>query len=272
MAKDSLGDRMKAYEEEGMNMRRVMPLTPVIVRLDGKAFHSFTKGLKRPFDERLTSLMRNLTIKLVEFSNAKIGYTQSDEITLVLYSSDHKSQLIFDGKIQKITSILASFATATFNDYLRLGLIPEKKRTVALFDCRVFSVPNQQEAVNCLIWRENDATRNSISMAAQSVYSHSELHGKACDEMQEMLFQKGINWNDYPSWFKRGTYAQRFVTERPFTPEEIKDLPPRHEARKNPDLKVSRSEIKFIKMPPIKSVENMTDVVFKGEKPCPVKL
>lgn len=266
MAKnDAFGDRMKFYEEHGLTSKYLMPLVPGIIRLDGKAFHTFTKGLRRPYDQSLTSLMRFLTHELVKYSNAKIGYTQSDEITLVLYSNNQISQVFFDGKIQKINSILAAYASSLFNKELP-NYLQTKGDYLALFDCRSFSVPTKQEAINCLIWRENDATRNSISMAAQSVYSHNELLGKSCDEMQEMLFQKGINWNDYPSYFKRGTYVQRIQVLRSFTTDEIEKLPPKHAARSVPDLKVLRSEVKFIDMPPIKSVENMIGVVFDEEK------
>ena len=136
------------------------------------------------------------------------------------------------------------------------------------FDCRVFNVPNKQEAVNHFMWREWDATKNSITSAANSVYSHSELQDKNSSQKQEMLFQKGINWNDYPAEFKRGTYIQRKVVERAYLAEELESLPPKHHARLSPDLVVSRMETKVLDMPPLAKVVNQVEVVFNGAAPA----
>lgn len=261
---DSLGDRMKYYESA--NTGRLIPLLPVMIRLDGVAFHTFTKGLERPYDKRLSNLMTNTMVHLVEVTNARLGYTQSDEITLILYSDNFTSQIYFDGKIAKLTSVLAAKASVYFNLYLNQA-IPEKSDNLAYFDCRVWNVPNKVEAANTIIWRELDAVRNSIQMAAQSKFSHNELHGKSCNELQEMLFQKGINWNDYPTFFKRGTYAQRQKVIRPFTVEEIAKLPAKHEARSNPNLKVERTEIKIIDMPVMTKITNKEEVLFDGAIP-----
>lgn len=134
-----------------------------------------------------------------------------------------------------------------------------------MFDCRVFQVPTRAEAVNCLIWRELDATRNSIQMAAQANFSHKQLHGKNCNELQEMLFQeKAINWNDYPSFFKRGTYIQRRKVVRAYTSSELDVLPLNHNAHKNPDLMVERTEIRSVDLPPLMKATNREAVVFDG--------
>jgi len=135
------------------------------------------------------------------------------------------------------------------------------------FDARVWSVPNRTEGANVFVWREWDATKNSISMAAQEYYSHRELHGKHGGEMQELLFQKGINWNDYPAFFKRGTYVQRRKTVRPFTTTELDLLPPKHEARANPGLLVERSDVVVLDLPPITTIKNREAVIFGGEQP-----
>jgi len=161
----TIGDRMKLLEGEEAK-RKFMPVLPICVRLDGKSFHSFCKGLKRPFDKRLSELMVDTTKFLVEESNALVGYTQSDEITLIIYSEDYKSQVYFDGRIQKIVSVLSSAATAFFNSKLS-EYLPEKANLLPKFDCRAWQVPNKVEAVNVLVWREQDAIKNSISMAAQ---------------------------------------------------------------------------------------------------------
>jgi tRNA(His) guanylyltransferase len=256
-----LSDRMKLYENIGAG-QMLVPNLPALIRLDGKAFHGWTRGLRRPFDDRLQFLFDEVVKFLVEESNAVIGYTQSDEITLILYNyAKPETQIMFDGRVAKLTSVLASMATAKFNSLVP-SLLPEK--SLAFFDCRVWNVPSEQEAVNCLIWRELDATRNSISMAAQSLYSHKQLHQKNTSEMQEMLWQKGINWNDYPARFKRGGYFQRQLVERKFTVEELGTLPPMHDAHKNPDLLIKRHIIRPLELPPLMKVANRVDVIFNG--------
>ena len=262
---DGLGDRMKEYE--GMEgERRFLPLLPVCARIDGKSFSRFTKGLARPYDKRLVDLMGQTTTYLVEETQAKMGYTQSDEINLVWYSDDFKSQIFFDGRIQKIVSVIASMTTAYFNRHLEKYL-PEKADRLGFFDSRAWQVPTLEEAANTFLWRELDATKNSISMAARSYYSHKALMGKKAAEMQEMLFQKGVNWNDYPDFFKRGSFFQKHKVYRKFTPEEIERLPRQHQARKNPDLKVERSSVRRLKMPPFSRVKNRVEVILTGAEP-----
>jgi tRNA(His) guanylyltransferase len=264
-----LADRMKLYENIGAG-QRLIPNLPVCVRLDGKAFHSWTRGLRRPYDERLQTLFDETTKFLVEAGDAVIGYTQSDEITLILYNDGQlDSQIFFDGRVSKLTSVLASMATAKFNR-LAPSILPEKRDRLACFDCRVWTVPTEQEAVNCLIWRELDATRNSIQMAAQALYSHTQLHQKNSAQMQAMLWQKGINWQDYPARFTRGGYFQRRVIERTFTEEELAQLPPLHEARKHPDMMIRRQVIVRLELPPLLKVANRVEVMFRGCAPEPV--
>lgn len=259
---DSLGDRMKSYEmaEAG---RKLIPGLPIMVRLDGKSFRTFCRGLKRPYDERLSKLMADTTKFLVEESNAVVGFCQSDEISLVIYTDKPETQAYFDGRIQKLTSVLASMATMYFNKHLA-RYIPEKADKVALFDCRVWNVPSLEEAANCILWRELDATKNSISMAAQAYYSHKELHGKNGSEKQEMLFKKGINWDKYPEFFKRGSYFRRINKLIKFTTEEIDKLPMKHAARNNPDLMVERSLVVGVVFPPLNRVSNKVEVLMYG--------
>lgn len=263
--RDSLGDRMKIYE--GIEAERIlMPRLPVIARIDGRAFHTLTRGLDRPFDVWFSNTMIETTQALVEHSNALIGYTQSDEISLVFYAEDADSEMFFNGRTFKLTSVLASIATAYFNRRMVENLPRVSK--IGFFDCRVWSVPNKEEALDYLIWREQDAVRNSISMAAQAKFSHKELHKKTASQMQEMLFQQhGINWNAYPARFKRGTYVRRVTTSTPFTAEEIEQLPPKHAARANPNLQVIRSRVVEVPMPPLTKVRNRVAVVFNGEDP-----
>lgn len=263
--KDTLGDRIKFYESATCGIK-MMPLIPVIARLDGKSFSKFTKGLKRPFDERLSNLMVETTKYLVRETNANCGYTQSDEITLVWYTDRTDSSIYFDGKLFKMISDLAASCSVYFNS--KLGdYIPEKSDKLPRFDCRVFNVPTLEEAANAFLWRELDATKNSITMAASHYYSHKFLMGKNSSEKQELLHQKGINWNDYPTFFKRGTYVQRKRVLTKFTPVEIEKLPERHAARKNPDLEIERWIVDRVELPPLNKVGNRVGVILFGEEP-----
>lgn len=262
-----LSDRMKLYENLGVAGQMLIPNLPVCVRIDGKAFHSWTRGCERPFDARLQMLFDETTKALIEETDAIIGYTQSDEITLILWNrGNSESKVYFDGRVSKLTSVLASMATAHFNARVPL-LMREKADSLAFFDCRVWNVPTPQEAVNCLIWRELDATRNSISMAAQSLYSHKQLHAKNTSAMQELIWQKGINWNDYPSRFKRGGYFRRQVIKRKFSTSELEALPPQHDARKDPDLIIIRQIIGRVEFPPLLKITNRVEVIFDSAEP-----
>ncbi len=246
--------------------RRALPGLPLMVRLDGKAFHTFTRGLERPFDARLQRLMDDTTRHLVKECGALIGYTQSDEISLLYYSTG-KGEPFLGGRYQKLTSILAATATFVFNRRLAAEL-PEKADKMALFDCRAWVVPSLEEAANTLLWRELDASKNSISMAAQARISHTDLQGKNGKEQQELLFQRaGINWNDYPARSKRGAWFRRVEVTRAFTTEELDKLPPLHEARKNPELRVTRHDVLPLEMPPFARVQNRVGVLFRGEDP-----
>ncbi len=199
--KDSLGDRMKRYEV--VTQQVLMKRTYTIIRVDGKAFHTYTKGLERPFDDRLMSDMDETAKFLCQnIQNAKLAFVQSDEISVVITDFDElETESWFDNKVQKIVSVSASLATGKF-----IMLRPHK---LATFDSRVWQVPTRTEACNYLIWRQQDTTRNSISSVAQSLYPHKELLNKSSNQKQEMIFQKGTNWNDYSARYKRGRIIVR---------------------------------------------------------------
>lgn len=256
---------MKLYEGIECD-RRLMPRLPVVARMDGRAFHSFTRGMNRPYDERLSKLMVETALYLVRETNACMGYTQSDEITLAWHSTDPQSQIWFDGRVAKMTSQLAAHATLCFNRLLA-QIAPEYLDRQPTFDARVWTVPNRTEGANVFVWREWDATKNSISMAASALYSDKALHAKNGSEKQEMLWQKGVNWNDYPAFFKRGTYVQRRTVVKPFSAEEIDRLPPKHAARTNPALTVERSEWRALELPIITTITNREAVIFDGAEP-----
>ena len=224
--KDSLGDRMKENYENRAKTYLVRRM-PVIIRLDGKAFHTFTKGFKKPYDEIFHNAM-NATMKYLceNIQGCKLGYTQSDEITLLLTDYDTlDTDAWFDNNVQKICSVSASMATMAFNYYFQKlvcdgyncndwttlpywGNAIDKDDfgyfKMAMFDSRCFNIP-EDEVINCFIWRQQDATRNAIQMLGQCNFSHKELQNKSCNDIQDMLMlQKGINFNDMPTEFKRG--------------------------------------------------------------------
>ncbi len=256
---------MKLYERRETG-RRCMPLLPICARIDGKRFSKWTAGLARPYDERLSTLMQEVTATLVRETQARIGYTQSDEISLVFHSDSANSQVFMDGRIQKLTSILASMTTAYFNAGAATHL-PERCEHPAVFDCRVWTLPSLEEAANTVLWRERDATQNAISMATRHYHSHAEVDGKTANEQQEMLFRAGGNFNDYPPFFKRGSFYARRESARPFTAEELEALPERHDARLNPELVVVRHAVVRLDMPPFDKVKNRAAVIFEGAEP-----
>lgn len=204
----ALGDRMKGYEAVH---RAVLPRrTYALLRLDIRAAHSYLRGCERPFDEQFMADVDAVAEALcAEISGAVFAYTQSDEISvLVTDFASLQTQPWFGGVVAKVLSISAALATAVLNERR-----PGKR---ALFDSRVFTLADPVEVANYFIWRQRDAVRNSISMAAQSVFSHKRLHGVSSGGMQELLFtEAGINWNDYPDACKRGRVAIRKVGEQP---------------------------------------------------------
>lgn len=248
MKNDVFGDRMKFYEKN--NVVNIFPKgVPVVARIDGRCFSKFTKGMDRPFDTIMSNCMKATTKHLVEETGSVVGYTQSDEITLVWYCDDPKSEMWFGGKMQKMVSQLSAQSTLKFYqevmEYVWFRDIYGPRNPT--FDARVWFVPSKEEAVNSLLWREKDAVKNSISMAASCYYSSKDLHKKGAKEQQEMLHQKGVNWNDYPTHFKRGTYFKREKTLRKFNPTELSNLPEKHQARLNPELEFWRSDVKELK-------------------------
>lgn len=263
MKNDDLGNRMKTYEALTTSTM-LMPNLPVYARLDGRAFHTFCRGLNKPFDMELIEVMQNVCKDLVEKTNAKLGYVQSDEISL---GWEDMNKAPFDGRLFKLTSVLASMATTSF--VLNCLKYPKLKGKVENllpnFDCRVFQVPTMMELANCFIWRENDATKNAISSVAQANFSHQELQGKSSAEMQEMYFQKtGKNFNDLDSVLKRGSYFKRFVVEKQLNKEILDKIP---ENKRPKDGIVLRNEVKLLSLPIMSRVENKVGVYFYGETP-----
>lgn len=220
-SKDSLGDRMKRYE--AVSKTTLVQRMPVILRLDGCHFHTFTKGFEKPFDDVMIKSMQDTMKYLCEnIQGCVFGYTQSDEITLVLvdYKNLNSSQW-FDNEVQKMCSVAASMASMkfmkAFEFYTKLteDANPSKRDFIpghynalnrgAYFDCRAFNVP-KEDVCNCIIWRQQDATRNSIQSLAQANFPHKALQGLSCNMLQDKLMvEKGINWNDLDIVKKRGS-------------------------------------------------------------------
>jgi tRNA(His) 5'-end guanylyltransferase len=229
MDRSDLAERMKGYEKR--NRYYLQRRMPVILRLDMRAGHSFTKGFKRPFDEVFIKSMQNTAKYLCEnIQNCKLSYQQSDEITLLLVDYDKlNTDCFFDYRVDKLCSITASMATMAFNkffenyvdeyrfskwdgvsnyeddtwEYIQTLLNAVDKG--AMFDARCFNIP-KEEVTNNFYWRQLDASRNSIQMVGQANFSHKELQNKSCNDIQDMLMtQKDINWNDLPIYQKRGS-------------------------------------------------------------------
>jgi len=205
MKNDSLGDRMKGYEHiSRILLTRRMPL---IIRVDGKAFHSLTKKMDKPYDITFSHcMMRTARFLLENIMGAKLAYVQSDEISVLLTDYDSLStEPWFQKNIQKIVSVSASMATMKFNELYRTHVHSSKKvKDYGLFDSRVFVIP-KEEVCNYFIFRQQDAVRNSIQGLGQAHFSHKELQGKSCNAIQDMLMvDKKINWNDISPYFKRG--------------------------------------------------------------------
>ena len=227
--RDDLGIRMK-NNYEVRNRTYLTRRTPVAIRIDGKAFHTFTKGLKKPFDELFMSCMINTMWDLcTNIQGCVFGYTQSDEITLILQDyATLTTDAWFDYQVQKMCSVSASMATLTFirsfvagTDYYinvdsvleteneenqkYIEVLKRKCKASAYFDSRCFNIP-KEEVCNLIYWRQLDATRNSINSCAQSMFPHKQLQNLNCNQVQDLMFkEKGFNWDSLPVFKKRGT-------------------------------------------------------------------
>ena len=284
---DEIGQRIKRYEYLTTGTK-LMPGLPVYARIDGRAFHTFCRGLKKPFCYELVETMQEVTKFLIEQTHAALGYVQSDEISLCWLDVDKAP---FEGKLFKLESVLSSLATAKFityiseqatslqidneSDYHCLNVDPERlnqftklddKVTTIIpsFDCRVFQLPNEMELANTFIWREMDAVRNSVSMLAQANFSHKELQGKDVKAMITMLEEKGIRWNELRSDLKQGAYFHRVLVDKYLSDDIWEKIP----ENKRPESRyVKRSEIQRFELPVMKHVKNKVGAYFHEEEP-----
>ena len=291
---DELGKRIKEFYEARTTDRKLMPGLPVYARIDGRAFHTFCRGLKKPFCYELVETMQEVTKFLVEETHAQLGYVQSDEISLCWLDIDKAP---FDGKLFKLQSVLASLATSKFVNYITekyynayfnfksmegkqdphcehwgyqmdceawYPLYDKCRKIIPSFDCRVFQLPNEIELANTFVWREIDAIRNSVSMLAQANFSHKELQGKDRKAMLTMLEEKEIRWNELRDDLKRGAYFKRVLVERELDNKTWNSIP----IKNRPESRVVvRSEIQRYNIPEMKNIANKVGVYFYNENP-----
>lgn len=230
MIHDEIGDQLKEYEQQFA--LRVDAGKPLVMRLDGRAFHTFTKGLKRPFDKRLSTLMADTTKYLVEMFHAKLGYTQSDEISLLwLPPADTGQQYLFDGKVQKLVSVIASATTGYFASHLSMFISErdplDKRNGIPSFDARVLQ-PNDSEILAYFKWRRDDAIKNSISMLAQAHFSHKSLEFVGSTEKKKMLEEIGVSWYEQPDFFKSGVFFSKTTKKVELTEEQLLKIPEKY--------------------------------------------
>lgn len=263
-SKDNLGDRMKQYEAVETT-RRLDKHLPIYARIDGRGFSKFTKGMLRPFDVDMTNAMVDTTHYLVEQTGAIIGYNQSDEISLAWYEADQLKDMFFGGKVQKLASVLASMATAAFTRAVLAtdGSFPKYAARLPHFDCRVFNLPSTEEIANAFLWRELDATRNAVSMVAYDKFPAPELHGVSTKELRVKLADIGVEFEEFPAAFKRGTYVQRRSVMLPLSPETLAGIPEHN--RPHPGTLFSRSRVESFSLPPLLTIANRVDVMFGAE-------
>jgi tRNA(His) 5'-end guanylyltransferase len=269
----NLGDYLKEFENVE-NGRKCLLGQPLLVRLDGRAFHTFTKDLKRPYDTRLSTLMSETSVYLVKHTQAHVAYTQSDEITLAWYLEDNRHEqkvfqrerrqvppkryeYFFDGRFQKLSSICAAMASTYFNKNLAKHL-PEKANLMPIFDARAWSVPTLNDAYLNFLWREQDAIKNSITMAALALFPHKKLQNVNGLVKKQMLKQAGAPWEDMPTFFKRGVYVKRVDSNRLLTAEECKNIPIEH----RPTGPTLRSDVQEVFFPELSSIENPEKYLF----------
>jgi tRNA(His) guanylyltransferase len=258
---DGLGDRLKQWEASYEH--RAMKGVPLVARLDGRAFHTFTRSMNRPYDERMQACMRAAAVGLLEDLHPNIAYTQSDEITVAWnIATRSKSEYPFSGRMQKLASVLASVATEAFNRAFREHFHSSwyedtqgyQDRALATFDCRVFQVPTTDDLLDVFIWREDDAVKNSVTMLAQAHYTHQELLGVNTDMKLRMLEKKGVVWGNEPTHFKRGLYLKRSWMYRELTEKELARIPEKHRAGLV-GQRVERSMIVEREVPRVRSME-----------------
>jgi tRNA(His) guanylyltransferase len=243
MTTDLFGDRMKAYEREFTSAS--VPIDQILcVRVDGKGFSKFTKNFKKPFDQTLSDVMVETTKQLVKELTPKIAYVQSDEISLIFSATEKQTEHIFGGKVSKINSIVASMCSVYFNHYLKkYEPVSIAGNGLAFFDCRSWAVPDLTEASNVILWRAQDARKNSISSLFRWTAGHSKMHGLSGEEMKALLKSDYFtDWDELPNKHKYGTYAKPVTVDTYLTQDELMRIP--EHKRPEAEVLVKRTKIK----------------------------
>ncbi len=250
--------------------RRLPADAPWIVRLDGRGFHRWTKGLRRPFDDSLRDAMVAAAEAALGMTGALHAYTQSDEVTLVLRAQG-KAQPPFGGKLQKLVSLTAAAMTTSFNASIAsLNGGHAARAGTAMFDARAFAVPDEAGAIVALEDRRRDCRRNAVQSVGQWKYGHKRMLGTSTREAAQWLEEDGLGMTTWPARHTGGVALARKRVVRKFDPEEIERLPPRHAARANPDLAFERTEIARIEAPDYRDTEVMLNTVFgRGSRGSP---
>lgn len=205
MNNQSLSNRMKRYEQSAKHA--LIPNMPVVVRVDGKSFRSFTKQFNnRPFDDGMNDAMVSALRRLMfESQNCIVGYTHSDEMSVIMYDNQIGTDTWFGNDLQKIASVSAAAVTAAFNDYLATNVAKEVRFRLGLFDARAFNIP-EHEIINYLIWRQSDCKTNSVNVLGRHYFSHKQLHGLSARDVQQKLFDEaGVDWEQIDNWKRLGT-------------------------------------------------------------------
>lgn len=252
-SRDEFGDRMKLYESIRVSPT-FFPFVPVVARLDGRSFSKYTKGMIKPYDAGMTDVMHQVTEVLLRETHARIAYTQSDEITLMWMTDEPQQSIFFNGKDQKMVSVLAGLASSAFS-YHSNAEWGMKRAPYPHFDCRVWQVPNKVEAANVFLWRAIDARKNAVQGACQAVFAQSALNGVNHAKQLEMLTDYGIEFfSAYPASYRDGTFFRRTNV--------MKNIQFVDGSRR-----VMRTEIIDAKIPYFRRVTNRVEVIFDGEYP-----
>ena len=249
---DSLGDKHKKLE--GLSETRLIPGISVIARLDGRAFHTLTRNAEKPYDKKFVACMESVAKLLVQEFNSAFSYVQSDEITLAW-----KTPEMFDGRVQKMCSVMAAFAAVSFykatlrNEYDTSGITPT-------FDCRVWQVPDLETVAENVMWREMDAAKNSVSMLASAYFTHSELDGVPTNVRKARLEDLDVHWDLLPDKYKRGSIFKKVRTLKHLTEQELANIPEKH----RPTEPVLRSYVVRMEWERLTSMVNPADHLFDG--------
>ena len=261
--KETLADRMKRYEAVTTSYSLIERL-PVYARIDGRAFHTFTHGLDKPFDEDMTNVMKKTCAMLVEKTGAKIGYVQSDEISLCW---EDTSKVPFETRLFKLESVLAAMATSFFTIYgLETKMADRIKKMMPHFDCRVCQLPNMSELANMFLFREMDCQKNSITLVALSKFSHKKLQNKnGLDKINMLKNEFGIDYlKDIPEDLRLGSYFRRELYDKILTDEEMAKIPVKHRILDdNGNVVATRSRIvQFYLGKPLLEIEDKVNTLF----------